>query len=31
MMEEHGLRTFMSRMLRKTRGSKRDEATGDWR
>jgi hypothetical protein len=29
--EEHRLRVFESRMLRRIFGSKRDEVTGEWR
>ena len=29
--EEHRLRVFENRLLRKTFGPKRDEATGQWR
>jgi hypothetical protein len=29
--EEHGLRVFENRVLRRTFGPKRDEVTGDWR
>jgi hypothetical protein len=30
-MEEHRLRVFENRMLRRIYGPKRDEVTGDWR
>jgi hypothetical protein len=29
--EEHGLRAFENRVLRRIFGSKKDEATGQWR
>jgi hypothetical protein len=29
--EEHGLRVFENRVLRRIFGSKRDEVTGDWK
>jgi hypothetical protein len=30
-VEEHRLRVFENRVLRRTFGPKRDEVTGDWR
>jgi hypothetical protein len=30
-MEEHGLRVFENRVLKKIFGPKRDEVTGEWR
>jgi hypothetical protein len=30
-MEEHRLRVFENRVLRRILGSKRDEVTGEWR
>jgi hypothetical protein len=31
MMEEHRLRVFENRVLRRTTGWQRDEVTGEWR